>query len=136
VATKEDGRIKLYLVHRALEHRRRRARLYGEGGYTPLKPQGSRGEHVVAFGRHRERAAVIAIAPRLVARLNPPGPPVGPLWSGTWLPLPDGWAFRVFRNVLTGEAVDAVTRDGRPGLPLETALATFPVALLEAADEP
>jgi hypothetical protein len=32
--------------------------------------------------------------------------------------------------------VDAVTRDGRPGLPLETALATFPVALLEAADEP
>jgi (1->4)-alpha-D-glucan 1-alpha-D-glucosylmutase len=136
IATKEDGRIKLYLVHRALEHRRQRARLYGEGAYVPLAPHGSRAEHVIAFARRLETAAVIAVAPRFVARLHLPGPPLGPVWAGTWLALPDGWAFRACRNVLTGETVDVVTREGRPALAVESALGAFPVALLEATDEP
>jgi len=136
MTTKEDGRIKLYLVHRALEHRRRWARLYGEGAYVPLAPTGSRAEHVIAFGRRLERDAVIAVAPRFLARLHLPSPPVGPVWAGTWLALPDGWGFRACRNVLTGETVDVVTREGRPALAMESALGAFPVALLEATDEP
>jgi maltooligosyltrehalose synthase len=58
------------------------------------------------------------------------------LWAGTRLELPDDWAFRRYRNVLTGEAVEVATRDGRPSLALESALGVFPVALLEAVDEP
>ena len=134
VAAKEDGRIKLYLVHRGLEHRRRRPSLYREGAYVPLDAHGARGEHVVAFGRRWGAEAVIALAPRLVARL--PGPPVGPVWAGTWLGLPEGWAAGRYRNVLTGETVEVATREGRPGLAVDAALATFPVALLEAADGP
>ena len=73
--------------------------------------------------------------PRFLARLRLPGPPLGPVWAGTWLELPAG-APHLYRNVLTGERVEAVPREGRPGLPLDAVLATFPVALLEAADEP
>jgi hypothetical protein len=36
--------------------------------------------------------------------------------------------------VLTGEAVETVTRDGRPTLGLDATLRTFPAALLEAVD--
>jgi maltooligosyltrehalose synthase len=91
---------------------------------------------VIAFARRLETDAVIAVAPRFVARLHLPGPPVGAVWTGTWLALPDGWAFRACRNVLTGETVDVVTREGRPALAVESALGAFPVALLEATDEP
>ena len=135
VAAKGDGRIKLYLIHRALDHRRRWPRLYREGAYVPLQAHGARLEHVVAFGRRLAAETVIAIAPRFVARLHLPGPPLGPPWSGTWLELPEGWS-RLYRNVLTGEAVEVVTREGRAALGLDAVLTTFPVALLEPMDNP
>ena len=74
---------------------------------------------------------MIAVVPRFIARLRLPGPPVGPVWDGTWLELP-AWASRAYRNVLTGERVEVATREGRPVLPLEAVLATFPLALLDA----
>jgi (1->4)-alpha-D-glucan 1-alpha-D-glucosylmutase len=133
LAAKEDGRIKLYVIHRALDQRRQHARLFQEGAYVPLEAHGPRREHVVAFGRRLEAETVVAVVPRFLARLHLPGPPVGSsVWAGTWLALPEEWASRAYRNVLTGEAVQVVTREGRPGLTLEAALATFPVALLEA----
>jgi hypothetical protein len=54
------------------------------------------------------------------------------VWAGTSLELPEAWGSRTYRNVLTGEDVPVAGREGRPGLPLEAALAIFPVALIEA----
>jgi (1->4)-alpha-D-glucan 1-alpha-D-glucosylmutase len=133
--TRTDGRIKLYVTHRALDSRRRRPGLFAEGAYLPLETQGHRREHVVAIGRERGREAAISVVPRFIARLHLTSPPLGPsVWGGTWLALPETLASRAYRNVLTGEAVPVVTREGRPGLALETALAILPVALLEATD--
>jgi (1->4)-alpha-D-glucan 1-alpha-D-glucosylmutase len=50
--------------------------------------------------------------------------------------MPEAWASRAYRNILTGEGVPVTTREGHPGLALEAALASFPVALLEATGEP
>jgi (1->4)-alpha-D-glucan 1-alpha-D-glucosylmutase len=137
LATKEDGRVKLYLTHRALDCRRRRARLFREGAYVPLEAQGARREHVIAFARRTEAETVVAVAPRFVARLRLSGPPLGaPVWAGTWLGLPDTWTSGRYRNLLTDETVEVVTREGRPGLALEAILASFPVALLEAVETP
>src|SRR5205085_9600532 len=36
----EDGRIKLFLTHAGLQARREHARLFGEGGYQALQPEG------------------------------------------------------------------------------------------------
>ena len=135
LATKEDGRVKLYLTYQGLQHRRQHPRLFAEGAYAPLEARGSRAEHVIALGRELERETAIAVVPRFAARLRLPGAPIGPVWDGTWLELPAG-APHLYHNVLTGERVEAVLREGRPVLPLDAVLATFPVALLEASGEP
>ena len=135
LATKADGRVKLYLTHRALDCRRRRPTLFAEGAYVPLEGRGARAEHVVAFGRARDDDAAIAVAPRFLARLHLAGPPLGPVWAGTWIPLPPAWASQAFLDALTGEVVVPTTREGQPVLPLDTVLARVPVALLEATDE-
>ena len=133
--TRADGRIKLYVTHRVLDCRRQRPELFAEGAYVPLEARGQRREHVVGLGRERGLDSVIVVVPRFLARLHLTDPPVGPsLWSGTWLDLPEGWASRPYRNVLTGEHVAVASREGRAGLPLEAALAIFPVALLEATN--
>jgi (1->4)-alpha-D-glucan 1-alpha-D-glucosylmutase len=133
--TKMDGRIKLYVTHRALDYRRRRPELFAEGAYVPLEAQGHRQEHVVAFGRERGGETAIVIVPRFLARLHLTDPPVGSsLWAGTSLDLPEAWASRTYRNVLTGEGVAVASREGRPSIPLDRGLAIFPVALLEATN--
>ncbi|MDP9366041.1 MAG: malto-oligosyltrehalose synthase, partial [Chloroflexota bacterium] len=45
VATKADGRIKLYLAQRALACRRERPDLFADGEYVPLAARGERAEH-------------------------------------------------------------------------------------------
>ena len=51
VDSKADGRIKLYLTHRALRFRRDHAELFRAGSYVPLEATGDAGEHIVAFAR-------------------------------------------------------------------------------------
>ena len=46
-----DGRVKLYLTHRALTLRRQRARLFAAGEYRGLAPGGRHADHVVALAR-------------------------------------------------------------------------------------
>ena len=135
LATKEDGRIKLYVTHLALAYRRQHAALFAEGAYLPLGARGPRKDHVVAFGRALGHESVIAAVPRFLARLHPSDPPVGAPWAGTWLELPEERAAFAYRNVLTGEQVSVAVRDGRPGLAIDAVFAIFPVALLEATDE-
>jgi (1->4)-alpha-D-glucan 1-alpha-D-glucosylmutase len=137
--TKEDGRIKLYVTHRALVHRRDRPRLFLDGDYTPLDGFGAQREHLCALARRLDGAMAVTVVPRLVGRLTGGAPPVGKeVWGETWITLPADAAGRRYRNVFTGETVEAVEREGRPMLAAEAIFASFPVALLEqeAADAP
>ncbi|MGH7317080.1 MAG: malto-oligosyltrehalose synthase, partial [Candidatus Rokuibacteriota bacterium] len=60
-----DGRLKLFLTHRALTLRRRWSRLFSAGDYRPLSPGGQHAEHVVALARLHGPDAVIIAVPRL-----------------------------------------------------------------------
>lgn len=128
-----DGRVKLFVTACALRWRRRLAALFVEGGYVPLEPAGAAAPHVVAFARRRGDATLLAIVPRLAAKLCDPGRafPVGTAaWGEATLRVPDdGWP-RSFENVLTGEHVAAVEQSGALELRVADAFATFPVALL------
>jgi (1->4)-alpha-D-glucan 1-alpha-D-glucosylmutase len=136
VEARADGRIKLYLIHRALDYRRRHARLFAEGEYLPLAASGAQHDHLCGFARRQDGQVVLAVVPRLVARLVVDGLPLGKeVWGETSLALPDGVRARRFRHLFTGEPVDMVDRDGRPGLAAAAMFRTFPVALLEAAPE-
>jgi (1->4)-alpha-D-glucan 1-alpha-D-glucosylmutase len=131
VKSKEDGRVKLYVIREALACRRVHAALFREGDYRPLETQGPLAEHVLGFARLRKDAVALTIVPRLLARRAIEEPPVGAAyWGGdeTRVLVPPE-AGRQLVNPLTGEhlAVENGT------LPLARVFASFPVALLQKA---
>ena len=74
-----DGRVKLYLVHRALGCRRSSPEVFASGDYLPLSTTGRHAAHVCAFVRVVGPQAVVTVVPRLTARLTGHGAglPVG-----------------------------------------------------------
>jgi (1->4)-alpha-D-glucan 1-alpha-D-glucosylmutase len=124
--TKEDGRIKLFLINQALKARNAYLDLFQHGTYLPLQASGKFAEHVIAFARRQGNQTAIAIAPRFLTRLIQPGDyPIGDLvWADTSLGLPME-SSSVWQDVFTGQTLQT---DGV--LPLGQALEQFPVTLL------
>ncbi len=125
-----DGRAKLHIIRKGLAVRRAHSELFHGGRYVPLYADASREDNIVAFALRRNGSAVIAVAPRLFARLLHAelDAPVGvPVWGEAAISLPED---------LGGEFVDAMTGEKhRPEGRLQVAalLARFPVALLVKA---
>ncbi|HEX5795854.1 MAG TPA: malto-oligosyltrehalose synthase, partial [Geminicoccaceae bacterium] len=132
VASWRDGRVKQHVIARALALRRRAPELFERGDYTALAAAGSHAERVVAFARRSGEAAVLVVAPRLVAPLlrdaDRPLPPAA-AWSDTSIELPEGWPEGGLVDELTG--AERRPQSGR--LALSEALAELPVALLTPA---
>lgn len=119
-----DGRAKLHVIKKGLEVRRKFPALFQDGKYAPLYADGGREENIVAFSLSDSARSVIAVAPRLFARLMDGGD-VAPLGAKAWgearLPLEGEYV-----NVLTGER-----HESRAGhVSVAQLLATLPVALL------
>ena len=107
-----EGLPKMWVMHRTLKLRKRRPELFGpQGTYRPLRPEGERSAHVVAFLRGD---AAVTVVPRLTIRLNGD-------WKDTHMDIPDG----TWSNILTGETVAGGT------VRIGELLRRFPVALLE-----
>jgi (1->4)-alpha-D-glucan 1-alpha-D-glucosylmutase len=130
VASAQDGKIKAYVIHQALNFRRDHEALFRQGDYLPLEATGPQCDHVCAFARCTGGEFVLVVVPRLVVRLagGVEQPPLGPgVWVDTLLHLPPHLANRDYANVFTGEKLS-------PGdsLLLGELLGRFPVALLHA----
>jgi (1->4)-alpha-D-glucan 1-alpha-D-glucosylmutase len=133
LADTADGRIKLYIIQAALSLRRDQPDLFANGGYRGLEARGDRWHHVCAMAREGTATSLIALAPRLTAKLTSGAerPPIGQdIWHDTWLTLPDAYAGRHYRDAFTGQTVAVGERDGVPCLAVADLLADFPVALL------
>jgi (1->4)-alpha-D-glucan 1-alpha-D-glucosylmutase len=131
-----DGRIKLLVTTRALQHRRRRRALYDTGGYLALAAEGDRPRHVVAFARTLDGAApALTVVGRLLASIaNGNALPIGETaWGDTRLVLPSPLPTSRYRDVLTGSLVEVDATHGTPCLRLAHAFANLPVAILEPA---
>jgi (1->4)-alpha-D-glucan 1-alpha-D-glucosylmutase len=128
-----DGRVKLYLTHRALTLRRQRRRLFAIGEYRALAPGGEHAEHLVALARLDGPDAVIAVVPRLTARLAglTGGFALDEVWEHTWVGLGDARLAGTYRDRFTGLRVASEPRDGGLALPAPALFRHFPVALLE-----
>lgn len=125
LASREDGRVKLFVTHRALETRREYRELFEQGEYVPLRVTGEHAAHVVAFARRQSEQAAVIVAPRLLVPLvGEDALPTGDVWRDTAVELPEGVA-GTWRNRFTAEVVSAPQR-----LALAVALRRFPVALL------
>jgi len=123
----EDGRIKMFLIHRALAARRQHRALFLQGEYQPISFSGRRRDHVFGFARRLNKATALTITPRLVSPLVDVGQyPLGSLWDDTRISL---------EEALSGPVVEAVTGrrlSGRKDFYLRDVLDLFPVALLIA----
>jgi (1->4)-alpha-D-glucan 1-alpha-D-glucosylmutase len=128
VAGRHDGRVKMYVMNRALAARAMLRDAYEAGDYTPLTAAGERHECVFAFARG---GRAITCVPRLVATLTPDGtPPLGAaVWADTRLELPEPLRGRTYRDAFTGATIAA-----DDSLALAEVLARFPVALLVPDD--
>lgn len=129
----EDGRIKLYVMRKALNFRRAHPQLFSEGDYLPGEVIGAKKECAIAFTRSSKNVRILVIVPRFLTRLvKSLKPPIGQkVWGRTAIALsqksPQNW-----RNILTQEECSAANQEGRRVLQLADALKRFPAALLVA----
>lgn len=126
LSTREDGRIKLFLIKRALQARKEGVEVFQRGSYIPIEVGGRFREHIVAFARNHGNTWAITIAPRLLTALIDEGElPTGrQIWDDTHILLPKG-APALWRDVITTQAIE-----GRETLLIGEMLKDFPVALL------
>jgi (1->4)-alpha-D-glucan 1-alpha-D-glucosylmutase len=126
-----DGRIKLFLIWKALRFRARNAALFAKGQFVRVESRGKRQEHLAAFVRRHKKDWVLIVVPRWLARGRYPTKlgQAGRFWGNTEVRLqataPASWS-----NVLTGESVKIESAGGRRALRMDKLLETFPVALL------
>jgi (1->4)-alpha-D-glucan 1-alpha-D-glucosylmutase len=124
--TREDGRIKLFLIFKVLNARRNRTELFEKGDYQPLKARGKYGNHIVGFLRRFGNQNAMTIAPRfLTSLINTHELPLGTdLWHDTEIFWPASIEGH-WRQVVTGESINILK-----AVPVGQILAKFPVALL------
>ncbi|HDZ71623.1 MAG TPA: malto-oligosyltrehalose synthase [Aurantimonas coralicida] len=126
------GRLKAMLTAAGLAMRGRTPALFTAGSYAPLAVVGDMARHVIAFARTDETGgAAIAVAPRLCLTLLDGREAIdvqAERWGDTRISLPEELAARSWRNILTGETVEASGE-----LALAAILAKLPFALLEAS---
>jgi (1->4)-alpha-D-glucan 1-alpha-D-glucosylmutase len=124
--SREDGRVKLFVTHRALKARKLHLEVFQQGDYIPLVVGGMRAHHIIAYARVYGGAYAVTVAPRFFTRLIREGEyPLGTsVWHDTWIALPPG-APRRWTDAITDQTMDA---EGM--LLVGDVLKDFPVALL------
>lgn len=125
LSTREDNRVKLFTIHRAMAARNARKELFEAGDYVRLSVTGSRSNHVIAFARRKDEQWALTIAPRFFASIVSENElPLGrAVWSDTGVSVPAD-APHAWRNVFTNEVLK-----NRGSISVAEALGRFPVAL-------
>ncbi|MBU1862321.1 MAG: malto-oligosyltrehalose synthase [Candidatus Omnitrophica bacterium] len=124
--TKEDGRVKLFLIHRIVHARKKYEKLFQNGSYVPLTAEGECKDSVVAFARNYEKQWAIIVIPRFLSKIVKEGEfPLGEfVWKNTRIVLPEN---------MPGTMIDVVTSqkvETRNTISIGNALKYFPVSLL------
>lgn len=129
LATPADGKIKLFLMYRALQAKKAHRELFRSGEYLPLESAGRFRSHVIAFAWRYQRQWALVIVPRFLSHLVQSGDlPLGrQVWQDTEVIMPNGTP-AAWRNVITSEELSA----GQT-LSVGDLLRSFPVALLMGA---
>jgi (1->4)-alpha-D-glucan 1-alpha-D-glucosylmutase len=126
LTAREDGRVKMYLIYRALTVRKKYRTLFERGSYVPLETGGKYKNNIIAFAReHRPLWAVITV-PRLLTSVVQEGqdPLDRKVWDDTHIILPDD-APPLWNEEITGAEVE-----GKQVIYAGDLLKQFPCALL------
>jgi (1->4)-alpha-D-glucan 1-alpha-D-glucosylmutase len=127
-----DGRVKAFVIYKALRLRCGDAELFSSGDYMGLSGTILAETHALAFARRFQERWLVCVTPRFLTKLSAREKmPLGRrLWGESSITLPEGGPGR-WRNLFTGERIAAVPAPGpRLQLALADILKSFPVALL------
>jgi (1->4)-alpha-D-glucan 1-alpha-D-glucosylmutase len=118
-----DGRIKLLITATLLAVRRQHPTLFSAGGYEPLPASGPKADHICAFARAHESAALLVVAARFPERMR-----TDPDWEGTAVARPRSVVHTGrWRDLLTGQIVECGAGEA---LPLDALPRILPVVVL------
>jgi (1->4)-alpha-D-glucan 1-alpha-D-glucosylmutase len=126
LSTRVDGKIRLFLIYRALKAKKAHREIFRSGAYLALNSARRFRNHVIAFAWRYQRQWALVIAPRFLSHLIQEGDlPLGEqVWQDTEVIMPNG-APTVWRSVITSEVLSASQT-----LAVGDILLSFPVALL------
>jgi (1->4)-alpha-D-glucan 1-alpha-D-glucosylmutase len=125
-STKEDGRLKLFLIYKALAIRQKHRKLFEKGNYVPIETGGKYKENIIAFAWKHKPMWSVTITPRfLTGVINEDTYPLGKaVWDDTHIILPDG------APALWSEEITGILAKGEHTLAVGDVLKHFPCALL------
>jgi (1->4)-alpha-D-glucan 1-alpha-D-glucosylmutase len=128
-----DGRIKLFLIWRALRFRRENAQLFHEGEFLPLQAAGCNARNVISFVRRAGSKAVLVAVPRWLSQL-PAGRQPGQFeWCDTQVVLPPDLPQR-WRNTLGSGEIQCRNQNDDTCVLATDLFRQFPVALFESSE--
>ena len=129
LSKKEDGRIKMFLMWKALAVRKNSPDLFQKGDYQPLEIQGAFKDNVIAFARTYEKQFIITVAPRFFTDIiSEDQLPLGEtVWKDTSVVLDNKFSQNM-TNCITGKSLHAEDK-----IYLAQALQDFPACLLCSA---
>ena len=121
----ETGKIKMFLINRLLETRRKHPSLFLEGDYQPLSISGAKRWHLIAFSRQLNNKVLIVITTRFHSRIYSENtlPIPTEIWEDAAAHVPERQGD--YLNVLTGEKISV-----DENLLLKDVLDPFPVCAL------
>jgi (1->4)-alpha-D-glucan 1-alpha-D-glucosylmutase len=103
----EGGSIKLYMIQRTLQMRKKHSLLFQQGRYIPLKVIGEKSEHLCVFAREFDGRFALVAVPRLCGRLlgdEFSSPCNQAVWGNTEVEIPDGGA-HCYHQAFSGECI-------------------------------
>jgi len=126
-----DGRIKLYLIWKTLNLRRRYPRVLLDGQFLSMRIIGAKEDNLIAYVRRSDENWILTVVPRWLARANAPltGSKSRAFWLHSKIGVP-GNAPQSWLNVFTGETVKTRQMKRGPCLWLPDIFKNFPVAVL------
>lgn len=131
-----DGRIKMYVIHCALQFRREHPELFATGRYAPLETLGECARHVIAFARCSDHSRVIIVAGRFFMELGACANsfPANKVWSETTLMLSRDFASKSYSDLFTGCTVRPQQYKDAQILSVHEMFARMPIAMLAPLD--
>ena len=121
-----DGRIKLYIIWKALTCCRQHPSLFKEGDFLPLECSGPRSQQIISFLRRGASTQVLVILPRWLAKLPQPANERLEFWKETSVRLPPDSPV-TWRNIFTQRTID---RTGGHMMPVGRVFEHFPPAMM------
>jgi (1->4)-alpha-D-glucan 1-alpha-D-glucosylmutase len=129
LASRRDGRIKLFATAKGLAVRARFRDVFERGEYVPLQTFGLRKDCAFAFERRLGETSVVTCVPRLIVSLVPDAaaPPIGAVWGDTEVELSSG---APLRNIFTDATITPDPAGDRWTVPAAALFDRLPIAVL------